>query len=85
MLSSPQTLRQCAFDYFSANAFRIPLRRYAADNNLSLKEARHHFLAVGQFLAAAAMSDKPIAPSKEIDQPWHAFILATRQYESYCK
>ncbi len=43
---------------------------------------------VGQalvFLLACARSpETPLAPSREVDHGWHAFILHTREYAEFC-
>jgi hypothetical protein len=35
-------------------------------------------------LACARNPDTPLAPSREVDHGWHAFILHTREYADFC-
>jgi len=44
-------------------------------------------MGVGQmaaFLAACAASDRPLSPSPEVDDYWHAFVLNTEAYMAWC-
>lgn len=36
------------------------------------------------FLAACARSERPLAPSPEVDIGWHTFLLYTREYADFC-
>jgi hypothetical protein len=37
------------------------------------------------FVAAAAVTDSPISPSRTVDEGWHALILHTRVYRWLCE
>ncbi|WP_042437127.1 hypothetical protein [Streptacidiphilus albus] len=44
-------------------------------------------LGVGQmaaFLTACATNDRPLSPSPEVDDYWHAFVLNTEAYMDWC-
>ncbi|MGF1429558.1 hypothetical protein [Kitasatospora sp. LaBMicrA B282] len=44
-------------------------------------------LGVGQmaaFLTACAVGDRPLSPSPEVDDYWHAFVLNTKAYMTWC-
>ncbi|MDH6135846.1 hypothetical protein P3T37_005263 [Kitasatospora sp. MAA4] len=44
-------------------------------------------LGAGQmaaFLTACATSDRPLSPSPEVDDYWHAFVLNTEAYMAWC-
>ncbi|MER6395723.1 hypothetical protein ABT263_06590 [Kitasatospora sp. NPDC001603] len=44
-------------------------------------------LGVGQmaaFLTACASGDRPLSPSPEVDDYWHAFVLNTEAYMTWC-
>ncbi|MHC0431581.1 glycine-rich domain-containing protein [Streptomyces sp. O3] len=43
---------------------------------------------VGQmlaFVAASAYSEEPLSPSPLVDDFWHAFLLHTRAYQTFCE
>jgi hypothetical protein len=40
--------------------------------------------ALAFLLACARNPETPLAPSREVDHGWHAFILHTREYAAFC-
>ena len=40
--------------------------------------------ALAFLLACARNPETPLAPSREVDHGWHAFILHTREYAEFC-
>jgi hypothetical protein len=40
--------------------------------------------ALAFLLACARNPETPLAPSREVDHGWHAFILHTREYADFC-
>ncbi|MGW1813457.1 glycine-rich domain-containing protein [Streptomyces sp. NPDC002125] len=36
------------------------------------------------FLTACATSDRPLSPSPEVDDYWHAFLMHTEDYDTWC-
>lgn len=37
------------------------------------------------FLAACATAAQPLAPSRDVDLGWHAFLVHTRDYAEFCE
>lgn len=53
--------------------------------HLSAEQADQGVGQMAAFLAACAASDAPVSPSPLVDDFWHAFILRTRAYASWCE
>lgn len=49
------------------------------------EKARSVFGETKQFLVNAAVSRIPTAPSKDVDEVWHNFILYTIEYAEFCQ
>jgi len=75
--------------------YRFPpalVRKYSeAHPELGLSQVRRVFEGLRQyFLACLAAQRRPIAPvvgmpSRAVDDAWHDFILATRDYQAFCR
>lgn len=68
-------------------AYQLPalVDRLEKKLNLTRAAAQQLFEDTKKFLYLAALHVEPVAPSAEIDEGWHAFILFTREYEQFCK
>lgn len=53
--------------------------------HLTQKEAEFLFEDMKRFLALAAVTDLPIAPSPAIDNAWHEFLMYTEDYQQFCR
>jgi len=53
--------------------------------NLSKNEAKQLFFDLKAFLYLATISKEKIAPTVRIDNAWHAFLLHTKDYGSFCQ
>lgn len=65
----------------------VPVRvvqRYGEDHGLRESEALRHFDELVKFLTICASTSERCAPSKTLDEVWHAFILFTREYREFC-
>ncbi|MFJ5229589.1 hypothetical protein ACIQBJ_06755 [Kitasatospora sp. NPDC088391] len=72
-------------DLIGPEVRELILTTYRA-NHPDVPEARTE-LGVGQlaaFLTACATSDRPLSPSPEVDDYWHAFVLNTEAYMGWC-
>jgi len=47
-------------------------------------KARSVFKETKQFLVNAAVTRVPLAPTKDVDEVWHNFILYTIEYAEFC-
>jgi hypothetical protein len=61
------------------------VERIAAEHGLSKETAQRQFSGALQFLELVASGEEGLVPSAAIDRAWHAFILHTEQYTSYCQ
>jgi hypothetical protein len=61
------------------------VERIERDGGVDHETARAWFNEMLVFLDMAADSKHLISPPKPVDVAWHAFILHTRDYESYCR
>ncbi|MFI5532002.1 hypothetical protein ACIA8O_26060 [Kitasatospora sp. NPDC051853] len=69
----------------SPEVTELILTTYRA-NHPDVPEVRA-LVGVGQmaaFLMACATSDRPLSPSPEVDDHWHAFVLNTEAYAGWC-
>ena len=65
--------------------FPAVVKRISRENRVRQKTAERWLHEAIKFLDAVADSKEPIAPSKKVDEAWHAFILHTNQYMSWCE
>ena len=63
----------------------VVVNRIAKELNVSKEDAELQFREMLKFLYCCAISKKPLTPSKKLDEPWHTFVLFTRDYEAFCK
>jgi hypothetical protein len=61
------------------------VERIQADAGVDRETARTWFNEMLVFLDMVADSREFISPPEPVDVAWHAFILHTRDYESYCR
>jgi hypothetical protein len=61
------------------------VKRISRENRVRQKTAARWLHEALKFLDVVADSKEPIAPSKKVDEAWHAFILHTSQYMSWCE
>jgi hypothetical protein len=61
------------------------VERIERDAGVDSETARAWFAEMLVFLDMAADSKRFISPPEPVDVAWHAFILHTRDYESYCR
>ena len=59
--------------------------RIEREEGVDRDTARAWFDEMLVFLDMCAASDQVLSPSKDVDKAWHAFLLHTRDYESYCR
>lgn len=60
------------------------LLKYSNDYGKSTSEAKNYFHELKKFLYICSISKEPLAPSKEIDNIWHTFILFSKDYRNFC-
>lgn len=60
------------------------LTRLIEKVGLDPESARTTFEDMKRFLYLCAISDEPHAPTEQIDEVWHNFILFTRDYAAFC-
>ena len=61
------------------------VERIAKDNNLSPQDADEILTDTLRFLYLAGATDAAnLAPTKEIDMGWHAFLMFTKDYADFC-
>src|SRR5262245_46384356 len=59
--------------------------RVERDANVGRERAERIMRQALVFLLACARNpETPLAPSREVDHGWHAFILHTREYAGFC-
>jgi uncharacterized membrane protein YgcG len=68
-----------------ARKFPAVVKRISRENRVRQKTAAKWLHEAIKFLDAVADAKDPIAPSKKVDEAWHAFILHTNQYMSWCE
>ncbi|MER5866541.1 hypothetical protein [Kitasatospora sp. NPDC002040] len=82
---TPVALTTDPRDLISPEVRELILVTYRA-NHPEVTEVRTE-QGVGQmaaFLTACAVSDRPLSPSPEVDDYWHAFVLNTEAYADWC-
>lgn len=60
------------------------VERYVEEYGGTREEAQRCFDTLKQFLAACALGGGDRVISKPVDNMWHAFILFTKDYHSFC-
>jgi len=61
------------------------IQRLEREEGVDRETARAWFGEMLVFLDLCARSDDVIAPPKQVDAAWHAFLLHSRDYEAYCR
>lgn len=61
------------------------IRNHAQRTGLSTEAAKGASRELAKFLLLCAKSDAPLAPSEEVDDVWHDFVLHTREYHAFCR
>jgi hypothetical protein len=69
----------------SAALFARLVDRIVAEVGLDHARATRVMDQALAFLATCAKSTTCLAPSKQVDRGWHAFILHTREYAAFCE
>ncbi len=76
------------FDLEGVMRFAPPellIERFAKEHDISEADAREQFDEVKKFLAICASNrSRSFAPSKHLDDMWHAFVLFTSDYFRFC-
>jgi len=57
---------------------------YAKKKNIDLATASEHELAFRRFMSLSFLTSDAVAPTEDIDDYWHHFILWTRIYTDFC-
>ena len=73
------------FERMRGYQHQVLLNKLQAELGITLTEAAVLFEDVKRFLALCVSTPQPLAPTKALDQGWHAFILFTNDYSSFCK
>jgi hypothetical protein len=60
------------------------IRAISEENQVSFEDASELFRQMLDYLDLCNTSNQSPSPPKEIDSAWHAFILDTLSYASYC-
>jgi hypothetical protein len=60
------------------------IQKYARDYDVDQADARALFEETKRFLVAGVLTDQSLAPSLQVDQMWHSFILFTKDYHDFC-
>jgi hypothetical protein len=68
-----------------ASIFGMLAERVARDEQIVPEQAVRVVDQALAFLATCAVSGVRMSPSKAIDPGWHAFILHTNEYETFCQ
>jgi hypothetical protein len=63
----------------------VLIRKIQTDTGLDPQQASSLFEDVKRFLALCASTPQSLAPTREIDVGWHAFILFTNDYDAFCR
>lgn len=67
-----------------ADHYRHVVNKLAATEHVPPAQAARWITEMAKYLAIAADSDRPVAPSRAVDAAWHTFILFTRDYAAFC-
>lgn len=68
----------------AADRYAAVVRRIAAENHVRGRTARRWFEEMLKFLDVCHATDETVSPSPRVDKAWHAFLLFTEDYASYC-
>lgn len=68
----------------AADRYAAVVRRIAAENHVRKQTARRWFKEMLKFLDVCHAAEETVSPSPKVDKAWHAFLLFTRDYASYC-
>ena len=64
---------------------RVVMIQYEKENDSEGAEALSEYLKFMQIkIGEQDTTDKKVAPSKKIDEMWHAHILSTKEYFAFC-
>jgi hypothetical protein len=61
------------------------LTRLEEKVGMDASTARETFEDVKRFLYLCAIANEPLAPTEQIDEVWHNFILYTQDYATFCQ
>jgi hypothetical protein len=61
------------------------LRKFAKDHGVTLGRATALFEETKRFLTVGRLVGAKLAPSPDIDDMWHAWILYTKDYHAFCE
>jgi hypothetical protein len=61
------------------------LNRLVEKVGMEPASAHEMFEDTKRFLYLCAVVDEPLAPTEQIDEVWHNFILYTRDYATFCQ
>lgn len=61
------------------------IERFQDKLDLSISDATLLFDDVKRFLYLCAITEGHLAPTKQIDEGWHHFILHTKDYAQFCE
>ena len=65
---------------------RVVMIQYEKENDSEGAEALAEYLKFMQIkIGEQDTTDKKVAPSKKIDEMWHAHILSTKEYFAFCE
>ena len=80
-----QTTKTSAM-FHNVMAYENPsvIHRLVSKDGYTPDEATTIFKSVKRFLFLAATTTEPLAPTKRLDDGWHAFILHTIDYMQFC-
>lgn len=84
----PVTINSKAASPATVISYQNPdvVERIAREHQMDLTRAESIFRDTLRFLYLAGATDaKHIAPTKNIDIGWHAFLMFTRDYAEFCK
>lgn len=60
------------------------LTRFARDHGVSIDHASEVFEEAKRFLVLGRLVGAQLAPSPEVDEMWHSWILYTKDYHQFC-
>lgn len=73
-------------DLISPDLFTRLVNRIMREEEVTRDQAERVIVQALAFLRACTLAPETrLAPSKQVDQGWHAFILYTREYTEFCE
>ena len=86
---SPEEIRQLCEGTLAQDALAHPadpdmIKKFARDNELTTARCLELFEETKRFLVLGRLAGAQLAPSADIDELWHAWILFTKDYTSFC-